>query len=119
MYLVIFSLFCLSANTFLSVKSPLRYRIGDLISKKSAVMGVFEFWTVLLLLALLPLFTNTVFTYALVFANFQYLPIITPIQVRHLFFVLGYCSGSQLGCHLRFARVPQAIAHYSLVQEKG
>ena len=76
-------------DTFLSVKSPLRYRIGDLISKKSAMIGVFAFWTVSLLLAMLPLFTNTVFTYALSYANFQYLPIITPIQVRHLFSVLG------------------------------
>ena len=26
-------------------------------------------------------------------------------------------SGSQPGCHLRFARVPQAIAHYSSVSQ--
>ena len=117
--LLIFSLLCLSVNAFLSVKLSLRYRIGDLISKKSAMIGVFAFWTVSFLLALLPLFTNTVFTYGLSYANFQYLPIITPIQVRHLFSLLGYYSGSQPGCHLRFARVLQAIAHYSLVQEKG
>ena len=118
-YLLIFSLLCLSVNAFLSVKSPLRYRIGDLINKKSAMIGVFAFWTVSLLLALLPLFTNTIFTYGLSYANFQYLPIITPIQVRHFFSVLGYCSGSQPECHLRFAWVLQAVAHYSLVQEKG
>ena len=30
---------------------------------------------------------------------------------------MSYGSGSQLGCHLHFTRMPQAIAHYSSVSQ--
>ena len=72
----------LSIDSFLAVKWPMQYRIGDIVTSKKAILVVATIWIASFLLGFLPLLAKDVVVYGLSYFTFQYIPILKAIEVR-------------------------------------
>ena len=75
------SLLLLSVDSFLSVKWPMKYRVGDLMTARKALILIAIVWIFSILLGFLPLLAKDIVTYRLSFFTFQYLPVIGRLPV--------------------------------------
>jgi len=71
----------LSIDSFLAVKWPMQYRIGDILTSKKAILVVATIWVVSLLLGFLPLLAESVVVYGLSYFTFQYIPVLKALEV--------------------------------------
>ena len=73
-------------DSFLSVRWPLKYRIGDIMTGKRALVVVLITWALSLLISCLP-FMMQEMTYEMSRLTFQYILIIKPLPVKKFKFI--------------------------------
>jgi len=70
----IFSLLLLSMDSYMSVRWPLKYSIGEMMTKKRAFIMVVVVWVFAFMVAVLPLISQTLFGSQMLFATFMDMP---------------------------------------------
>ncbi|XP_076825360.1 uncharacterized protein LOC143470947 [Clavelina lepadiformis] len=72
----VYSLLLLSIDSFLSITWPVKYRVGDIMSKTRALIAVSVVWVFSLAVAIFPIFATDFIEYRLNYITLQYLPFI-------------------------------------------
>ena len=71
----------LSLDSFISIRWPLSYKFGSIMSKKAAMRSVITIWIISVVLSLIPAVLDDYFTPALMNPTFTMTYILKPIPV--------------------------------------
>lgn len=74
----------LSLDSFISIRWPLSYKFGSIMSKKAAVRSVITIWLISFVLSLLPAILDDHFTPALLNPAFIMTYVLKPIPVSFI-----------------------------------
>ncbi|XP_039266400.2 uncharacterized protein LOC120341894 [Styela clava] len=75
----VYSVLLLSVDSFLSIRWPMQYRIGDLMTTKRAIGLIAVVWIFALSVSALPILAYEYVRYGLSYTTFSYFPILEPI----------------------------------------
>ena len=81
LHIFFFSLFLLSADSFSSVMWPMKYKVGDVMTSKRALIAVAVVWLISLAVSIMPIVAEDLVVYGMSSQTFQFIPIIRPIPV--------------------------------------
>ncbi|CAK8683006.1 unnamed protein product [Clavelina lepadiformis] len=81
----VYSLLLLAIDNFLSMRWPLQYRIGDVMTKTRAIVAVLIIWLFAIMVSAFPILSNDFIEYGLNYVTMQYIPVIKPSSIPNIF----------------------------------
>ncbi|XP_078486376.1 uncharacterized protein LOC100186034 [Ciona intestinalis] len=75
----VFGLFLLTIDSYLSVRWPVKYRVGDIMTTPRALFLIAFIWIIGLAVSALPILAKDYLEYRLVYFTFMYMPYLKPI----------------------------------------